>query len=258
MVGGAWLAGIAMRRRREQLEAVAALATQRELAREAEVRAAVADERTTIARDLHDVVAHAIGVIVVQARGARHAIDGDREAALTALDAIESTAVTALAEMRRLVGIMRDDASPAQRRPRPGIRALPSLVAQMEEAGLVVDLRIEGTTVDLSPGVDLSAYRIVQEALTNVLDHSGSTTATVIVRYGAASLELDVLDDGPAGTTAEPRPGPVPSDGMATPGHGLTGIQERVALVGGDVAIGARPEGGFAVRARLPLTAPES
>jgi len=233
LLGSPFLAGIAMRSRRER---------ERLLVRERDerARAAVAEERARIARELHDVVAHAISVIVLQARGARHALADEPEDARRALDAIERTGSQALGEMRRLLEILRagDDATLA---PAPSLAHLDALAAELRAAGLPVEVREEGMRRELSPGVDASAYRIVQEALTNTLKHAGPATARVTVRYGPEALELEIDDDGT---------GSANGDGS---GHGLIGMHERAAVFGGTVEAGPRAEGGHAVRARLPL-----
>ena len=229
--GGLWVAGRAIRRRRFR---------ERELIVERDVgaRAAVAEERARIARELHDVVAHAISVIVLQARGARHAGEAERDEALTA---IESTAATALTEMRRLLHMLRADDEAMALAPQPSLHELDHLVAQVRDAGLPVEVRVEGERRELPPGVDVSAYRIVQEALTNALKHAGPARARVSIRYGDDALELEIEDSG-AGA----------SNGAAG-GHGLAGMRERVAVFGGRLDTGPRADGGYAVRARLPL-----
>jgi signal transduction histidine kinase len=229
--GGLWIAGRAIRRRRFR---------ERELIVERDVgaRAAVAEERARIARELHDVVAHAISVIVLQARGARHAEGTERDDALAA---IESTGATALTEMRRLLHMLREDDEAVAMAPQPSLDQLDHLVAQVRDAGLPVELRVEGERRDLSPGVDVSAYRIVQEALTNALKHAGPARARVTVRFADEALELEIADTG-AG-----------SGNGGGSGHGLAGMRERVAVFGGHLDSGPAQEGGFAVRARLPL-----
>jgi signal transduction histidine kinase len=201
----------------------------------------VLEERTRIARELHDVVAHAISVIVLQARGARHALATEPADARGALDSIEETAVQALAEMRRLLGMLRESDDEVALAPQPSLAHLDELVAHIREAGVPVDVHVEGAPRDLAPGVDLSAYRIVQEALTNALKHAGPTRARVVIRYGEDSIQLEVEDSGKGGATTQ--------DG----GHGLAGIRERVELFGGDLESGPRSNGGYAVRATLPL-----
>ncbi len=231
---GPFVAGIVIRMRREREGAL-----RRE--RDERARAAVAEERTRIARELHDVVSHAISVIVLQARGARHALVTDPDDAREAIDAIESTAQHALTEMRRLLGVLRQSDEELSLAPQPRVSELPALAAHVREAGLPVELAVEGAPVDLPPGVDLSAYRIVQEALTNALKHAGPASARVTVRYEPEALLVEVTDDG-----AGARNG----DGA---GHGLVGMRERVAVFGGDLDAGGRPDGGYVVRARLPL-----
>ncbi|MGH3117222.1 MAG: sensor histidine kinase [Gaiellales bacterium] len=241
IVGGAWLAGRAIRYRRERERVLERLTVDLEHEREEKARAAVAEERVRIARELHDVVAHAISVIVLQARGGRRSLATNPEETREALDTIEATGSEALAEMRRLLGMLRSDDEKIALAPRPSLRYLDTLAAQVREAGLPVDLSVEGEPMELPPGVDLSAYRIVQEALTNALKHAGPATARVVVRYREKDLELEIVDTG-AGASA--------SDGE---GHGLAGMRERVSLYGGKIETGPRDGGGFAVRARLPL-----
>jgi len=234
LFGTPWAAGRAIRHRRLR---------ETQLEREkAEAEAAIAEERTRIARELHDVVAHAISVIVLQARGGRKLLDDEPEETRHALDAIERTASQALVEMRRLLGLLRESDEQLRLAPQPTLARLDDLVAQVREAGLPVEVAIEGKPAELPPGVDLSAYRIVQEALTNALKHAGPATARVTVRYGDDELDLEVSDDGTG------------SGNGGGAGQGLAGIRERVAVFGGDVQAGSRPEGGYAVRARLPYS----
>jgi signal transduction histidine kinase len=233
LFGTPWAVGRAIQHRR--LREVALVGEQEQRA-----RAAVAEERTRIARELHDVVAHAISVIVVQARGGRRLLHTEPDEAHSAFDTIEATGQRALTEMRRLLGMLRADDEELALAPQPTLSRLDALVADVESAGLPVELRVEGKPAELPPGIDLSAYRIVQEALTNALKHAGPARARVLVRYGEEGLELEIADDGPGGPNG------------AGDGHGLIGIQERVAMLGGDVEAGRRPDGGYAVRARLP------
>jgi signal transduction histidine kinase len=235
--GVPWLAGVSLRSRREREAALQGL-------RAEHANAAVADERARIARDLHDAVAHSMGVIILQARGARRAFRTDPEAALEALDAIETTGTTALAEMRGLVGVLRDDGQPMTLAPPPSLRHVGSLLATVREAGLPVDLSIEGTPVGLPAGMDASAYRIVQEALTNALRHAGPATANVVIRYGPDDLDLEIGDTG------------VGARDYGADGHGLTGMRQRVSFHEGRLEVGPRPGGGFLVHASLPLRAP--
>jgi signal transduction histidine kinase len=232
--GGTWLAGRAIRRRRSRERQLI-------LEREEKARLAVLEERTRIARELHDVVAHAISVIVLQARGARHALNAEPEDARGAIDAIEQTATQALGEMRRLLGMLRTNDEEVALAPQPSLAHLDALVAHVRDAGLPVEVRVEGRPCELAPGIDLTAYRIVQEALTNALKHAGPARARVLVRYREDVLELEVADTGVGGTNG---------DGT---GHGLAGMRERVAVFGGELESGARSEGGYSVHARLPL-----
>jgi signal transduction histidine kinase len=207
--------------------------------REERVRAAVADERARIARDLHDVIAHSVSVMTVQAGGARLLLEQQPERAREAALSVEETGRQALIEVRRLLGLLgKDDRGLA---PRLGLAALDALVEQIATAGLPVEVTIEGTPRMLAPGVDVTAYRIVQEALTNALKHAGPARAQVTVRYGDDQLYVDVANDG-----GQTRNG---ADGS---GHGLVGMRERVALYGGELECGPRAAGGYQVRARLP------
>ena len=236
ILGTPWLAGLSVRSRHEREAAFDRLRLE-------QANAAVADERARIARDLHDAVAHSIGVIILQARGARRTLQTEPDAAREALDAIETTGTAALAEMRGLVGVLHDDEQPKPLAPPPSLRHVESLVATVREAGLPVELSIEGTPVGLPAGTDASAYRIVQEALTNALAHAGHATAKVVIRYGADDLDLEIDDTGVG-----------PRDIEA--GHGLTGMRQRVSFLDGRLDVGPRPGGGFTVRASLPLRTP--
>ena len=203
---------------------------------------AVAGERATIARELHDVIAHSVSVMTVQAGAARLLLDEDPPRARESLIAVEETGRQALGEMRRLLGILRGDEHETDLAPQPGIADIGALVEQVRAAGLPVDVVVEGQLTALSPGVDLAAYRVVQEALTNALKHAGAARAHVSIRYGATSLELAVTNNGTARV-----------NGRRRGGHGLIGLRERVTLYGGDFEAGPRPGGGYAVRVSLPL-----
>jgi signal transduction histidine kinase len=204
-----------------------------------------ADERARIARELHDVVAHHVSLIVVQAVAADDAFDERPEVARKALRTIESSGRDALAELRRLLQTMRpDQADDDAHAPQPGLGQLDTLAATVEAAGLAVVVRREGAAVALPAGIDLSAYRIVQEALTNTLRHAHATRAEVTVRYAEDALAIEVRDDGGGGSASAADLGG---------GHGIVGMRERAALVGGTLEIGAAPRGGFRVRAELPL-----
>jgi signal transduction histidine kinase len=232
-----WLIGRNIRSRSLRLAAA-------EREQEQRTRLAVGDERARIARELHDVVAHSVGIIVIQAEGARRVFDRDPERAREALDTIEQTARTALAEMRRSLGVLRDQGGAPLREPQPGLAELDSLLEQAREGGLEVELEVEGEPRTLPRSVDLSAYRIVQEALTNTIKHAGRVRSRITLRYGERELEVEVADDGP---------GPFGNAAGAGSGHGLLGMRERVASHGGEVEAGSGPEGGFVVRASLPL-----
>jgi signal transduction histidine kinase len=232
-----WLFGRVVRARRLRL-----IAAERE--QEQRARIAVADERSRIARELHDVVAHSVGVIVVQAEGARRVFDRDPERAREALDSIAHTARTALADMRRSLGVLRREDDERALAPQPGVDDLEDLVEQVRAGGMTVDLAVEGDRVSLPSGIDLSAYRIVQEALTNVIKHAGAARALVTVRYLDDELELEVADDGTG-------PSIDAEDGA---GHGIVGMRERVEAHSGRLQTGAGRDGGFVVRASLPLS----
>ena len=209
--------------------------------RDLAAREAVVEERARIARELHDAIAHNVSMMVVQAGAERSTLPGGRESTREVLQTIEHIGRGALTEMRRLVGMLRTDGDDPLA-PQPGLRDLETLVTQVREAGLPVDLRVEGERRDLPAGIELSAYRIVQEALTNALKHAGEARALVHVRFGADSLELEIADDGAGGGAPALRGG-----------HGLVGMRERVALYGGRFDAGLRPSGGFAVRVLLPI-----
>ena len=243
--GGPYVAGRVIRHRREREQQLENEAGALKLERDLKAREAVAEERVRIARELHDVVAHAISVIVLQARGGRRVLHSDPGEAREALDAIERAGEQALTEMRRLLGLLRDGDEELALAPQPSLARIDDLAASLTETGLPVEVRVEGTPVNLPPGIDVTAYRIVQEALTNTLKHAGPARAFVVVRYEPGVVELEVLDDGPGAA------------GGNGSGHGLAGIGERVAVYGGELASGRRPEGGYALRARLPFGEPE-
>ena len=242
-----WGAATVVRSRQELAGALAARTVELEHEREENAKLAVAEERTRIARELHDVVAHNISIMVMQAGAERHAIGDERPDTSEVLATIEDTGRAALAEMRRLLGMLRRSDDELALAPQPSLNHLRDLVEQVREAGMPVDLRIEGEPRPIAPGIDLSAYRIVQEALTNALKHAGPARARVTVRYRDDELDIEIVDDGAGGVEEVP-----------VGGHGLVGMQERVALFGGDIVAGRRRSGGYAVRAKLPLdeTAP--
>jgi signal transduction histidine kinase len=244
-----WLVGYVLRERLERTEAAeqrAALVEQRaalvERDRMMTARVAAAEERTRIARELHDVVAHAVSMMVLQVGAVRHRMTLDNgEDPRETLENAEQAGRRALAEMRRLLVAMRQDDDQPELLPTRGLDDLATLTDEVRGAGLDVRLHVHGDTVPLPPGLDLSAYRIVQEALTNTLKHAHASRAVVEVTYGCGDIEIVVSDDGR---------GPTSSDGR---GHGLVGISERVRLYGGDMTAGASATGGFEVRARIPL-----
>jgi signal transduction histidine kinase len=242
----AWLLGTYVRMRGEQADAAGERAASLERDQEVRAREAVANERARMARELHDIVGHALNLIVIQAGGAQRAFESKPQAARDALVSIESASREALADMERMLGVLRAaDDGHADLGPQPGLKQLDSLAAQVSEAGLAVELIVEGSQLELPASVELSAYRIVQEALTNSLKHSRASHARVAVRYRADSLEIEVTDDG----RGPPERGPGGNNG----GRGLLGMRERVALFGGDLSVGPAPTGGYRVQARLPF-----
>jgi signal transduction histidine kinase len=236
----AYLFGSTMRNRRLYGEQLEARASALERGRNEETRRALAEERLRIAQELHDVVAHSMGVIAVQAGVGAHVIDSEPGEGKKALEAISQTSRSTLVEIRRMLGVLREDEG-APYLPAPGLDDLHRLVQDVAGAGLHAEVRVEGTATKLPPGVDVTAYRIVQEALTNVLKHAGRATATITIGYEGTALRLEILDDGRG------------VDGRATPGgHGLVGMRERVGVYGGSFEAGPRTGGGFRVAVRLP------
>jgi signal transduction histidine kinase len=239
----AWLAGDNLRVRQQRWVALQARAERLEREREERARQAVAEERLRIARELHDVVAHSMSVIAVQAGVAHHVIDRRPEQARTALATVETTTRAALVEMRRLLGVLRQPDEPAgSLTPSPGLADLPRLIDQFTEAGLTVDLSVAGVPEQVPDGVDLSAFRIVQEGLTNVLRHGGPE-ARLAIHHEPGQLRVAISDDG---SGRKPQP---------AGGHGLIGMRERVAIFGGTLTAGPRPGGGFELTATLPFEA---
>ncbi|MCT4354525.1 sensor histidine kinase [Streptomyces sp. Je 1-79] len=247
----AWVLGDSLRTRRAYFAQLEERASRLEKEREAQAKVAVAAERARIARELHDVVAHNVSVMVVQADGAAYVLDASPAQAKQALETISSTGRQALAEMRRLLGILRtgEHQEAGEYVPQPDVEQIEDLVEQVRTAGLTVDFRIEGTPRPLPSGVELTAYRIVQEALTNTRKHGGPDAgASVRLVYFDDGLGLLVEDDG-RGATHE-----MYEDGGADGrGHGLIGMRERVGMVGGTLDAGPRPGGGFRISALLPL-----
>jgi signal transduction histidine kinase len=240
LLTASWFAGLALNRKFAQ----AAEAHERAQRLEAEREALIGEERRRIARELHDVVAHSVSVMTVQAGGVRRLLRPDQEREREALLVVESTGREALTEMRRLLGMLRKTEE-APLAPMPGLEGLGALVQQVRDAGLPVDFRVKGEPVPLPPGIDVSAYRIVQEALTNALKHASEARAEVTLRYAQDVIEVEIVNDGTADANG------------AVPGHGLVGMEERVALYGGKLEAGPRREGGFSVRAQLPVREPQ-
>jgi signal transduction histidine kinase len=242
----AWLIGDNLRTRRAYLHELEARAARLEREREEQAERAAIDERTRIARELHDVIAHNVSVMVVQASAGEEVFESDPGKAREALSAVASTGRAALAELRRLLGVIRseeDEAQGASYVPQPGLDSLDELVRQVRDTGLAVELSVLGEPRTLPEAVGLCAYRIVQEALTNTLKHARASGAQVSVRYAPDAVELQVLDDGRGASAANGETG----------GHGIIGMRERVALFGGELATAPRPGGGYRVSARLPL-----
>ncbi|HEU0169852.1 MAG TPA: sensor histidine kinase [Acidimicrobiales bacterium] len=248
-----WVFGDSRRTRREQVEMIEERAVRAERERDEQARLAVREERTRIAREMHDIVAHSVSVMVVQAGAARRLVERDPHAAAEAAGQVEATGRDALREMRRAVGVLRADgegdvtgasAPPAALEPQPALSDVPALVAGYRDAGLDVRLRTDGEPCPLPSGVELAAFRIIQEALTNTIKHAGPARAEVRIVYGPDALTVVVADDG-RGAGFEPGPG----------GHGIVGMRERVTVYDGDLDAGPHPGGGFRVRARLPLEA---
>jgi signal transduction histidine kinase len=248
LLAAAWILGQGVRQRRAHAAELEDRAARLEREREERARQAAIQERLRIARELHDVVAHSLSVIGVQAGAARLVLDAEPTPtrARAAVASIEATANRAMAEMRRALGILRDtEQAGAALAPLPGLGQLPSLLDQVRAAGLAVDLTVKGTPQPLATSIDLSLYRIAQEALTNALKHARATHAEVAVCYAAHDVTVEVTDDGR---------GPPPSSGRSQ-GAGTIGMQERVALFGGQLRVGPRPQGGYAVQVCLPISA---
>ncbi|RFU38827.1 sensor histidine kinase [Actinomadura logoneensis] len=238
-----WVLGLHIRTRRAYLRELEERAERLEHERDSEIRMARNAERARIAREMHDVVAHNVSVMVVQADGAGYALDSDPGRARQALETISATGRTALAEMRRLLGVLRDEAASGAYAPQPGLDELDELAEQVRAAGLPVVLERTGSPAAVSEGRALAIYRIVQEALTNTLKHGGPrTSARVTLHYGDDEVTVAVVDDG--------RGAAAPDDGH---GHGLVGMRERAAVYGGEVTAAPRMGGGFAVTARIPV-----
>jgi signal transduction histidine kinase len=242
-IAAAWTTGFILSRRSEHTRQLAERARRLERERVEAAERAVEEERSRIARELHDVVGHSVSVMTVQASAVRRLLREDQVKEREALLVVEETGRQALAEMRRLVGVLRRPEEAPALAPQPSLQHLESLVARVRESGLPVTLRLEGEPRALPPGLDLTAYRLVQEGLTNARKHAQASNAEVVVRYGDGDVELEVIDDGIGVSEST-------SDG----GHGLVGMRERVAVYGGELHAGPRAEGGYSLRARLPVT----
>jgi signal transduction histidine kinase len=237
----AWTTGFIFSRQTAHARELASRAQQLEAEQLTAADRAVAEERQRIARELHDVIAHSVSVMTVQAGAVRRLLLPGQEKERQALEAVEATGREALTEMRRLVGLLRDRGSMPEFAPQPGMGTIDSLLDGVRAAGLPVELDIDGRPRELKAGVDLAAYRVVQEALTNALKYAGPAHAWVAVRWDDDALELEIANDG----LSDGDPG--------TGGHGLAGMRERVSLYGGVIESGPRDGGGYVVRARLPL-----
>lgn len=243
LFGAIWLTGFVLNHRIEHGRVLEERARLAEDARAEEGLRAGVEERARIARELHDVVGHSVSVMTVQASAVRRLLRPEQEKEREALLTVEQTGRQALAEMRRMVGVLRYSEEAAALTPQPSLERLDKLIHRTREAGLPVELHVEGEAMELPAGVDLTAYRLVQEALTNALKHAGARRADVRVRYRERELELEIVDDG-AGADA---------DAAADDGYGLVGMRERISVYGGELHAGPRPDGGYGVRARLPL-----
>jgi signal transduction histidine kinase len=237
----AWLAGLTQRKQSLQAETAEQRAEHAEREREAAARVAVAEERARIARELHDIVAHAVGVMVLHVGAVRHRLPDQFAEDADALQGVEQTGRNALGEMRRLLGAIRRDDEPGELAPQPGLARLEPLLQDVRNAGLRVKLEVDGDPFPLPQGIDVSAYRIVQEGLTNTLKHAHASQARVVIGYDSDEVRIDVRDDGDGSPSG---------DGL---GHGLIGIRERVKIYGGDMSAAPASDGGFILSARLPL-----
>jgi signal transduction histidine kinase len=241
-IGISWTVGFVLNRRAAQTRELRERAAQLEREHEESAARAVAEERQRIARELHDVIAHSVSVMTVQTGAVRRLLRPDQEKERQALETVEATGREALTEMRRLVGLLREQGTMPEFSPQPGLGTVKDLLETVRSAGLPVELAVDGTPRELPPGIDLAAYRVVQEALTNALKYGGTAHAWVSLHWREDELELEVANDGKGDGTG--------SGG----GHGLAGMRERVSLYGGTVDSGPRDGGGYVVRARLPVT----
>ena len=255
----AWGIGRGGQRRAEASLAAERMAALTEAEHEARVASAIAEERARIAREMHDVVAHGMSVMVVQAAAAEHLIEGDPEQARAPLATVRETGQVSLAEMRRLLGLLRTGSGATTedgRAPQPTLSQVPALIAQLQSTGMPVTLTVtepEGDPVVLPPGLDLCAFRVAQESLTNALKHGGGAPTSVEIATTEAAVTLTITTHSPARSN---RPAQLPSGGQdsgSLSGHGLIGMRERVAVYGGTLTAQAQPHGGFLVHAHLPI-----
>ena len=235
----AWFFGDSIGQRRDYVRRLEERTAELEKARDELARSAVVEERLRIARELHDILGHSVGVIAVQAGVGAHVIDADPREAKRSLEAIESVSKSALAEIRQVLGALRDDSETGEVRPQPSVADLPELIADLPAGNIDVDVDIDDGATSLPAGLQLTIYRVVQEALTNVMRHSGARLARVSVRARPEVVDIEVVDDG-AGSSAPP-------------GHGLRGMSERVAMHGGSFEAGSLQDKGFRVAARFPI-----
>lgn len=241
VTGAPWVAGRLLRDRTERAAMAEELAARREREAQQQARLAAAEERARIARELHDLVGHAVSVMVLQAGAAEQVAREGPEQVASALTSIQDTGRAAIEELRRVLGLLREEGQSGDLEPLPDLHHLDALVEGVRAAGVDLTVEVDGDPMPLPAGVSLAAFRIVQEALTNVVKHAGGARAGVRIGYRADSLSLEVVDDGSGGAPGDPT------------GHGLVGIRERAAMCGGRVQVGRRPGGGFRVAAELPL-----
>jgi signal transduction histidine kinase len=252
LYGGAWAVGYTIRRRSLEVDELTRQADELLRDHTERERRAVEQERARIARELHDIVAHSISVITIQAQTVRHQLGPANEEQIEALRGIETTARQAMAEMRRMLGVLRVQNDPLELTPQPGLEQVSRLITEARAAGIEVKVTTEGRHTPVPAGISLTAYRVIQEALTNVRKHTGTSCAEVLVRYGADALEIQVDNDGPERSRASIE------DMRSGGGHGLAGMRERVRLFGGEFSAGPQRAGGFRVHVSLPLTSKET
>jgi signal transduction histidine kinase len=269
VAAAAWFVGDAVRARRAYAAGLAEQAEQRQREELERARRAVVEERVRVARELHDVLAHSLSVVAIQAGVGRHVLDSQPEETRRALAAVEAASRDALAELRQVVGLLRQDERPALAlSPAPGLADLGRLVDQVRSAGVPVELDVTGEPTTLPPGIELSVYRVVQEALTNVVKHAGPARARVVISYGTDTIDVEIVDTGRGCVSSSgegnealsphssvPRASTDDGTGDGTGHHGIIGMRERVALFGGSLSVGPGSKGGFRVAAHIPVVA---